>query len=144
KAPTSLPLRRNMYTIPVAIHIISGTDGQSSLFPTDQKIAEGVEWINNLLSGGPACPDDPLSVETNIRLCLATRDRNGSPTTGITRWEHSLTDMDLCHQDVDLKSLVRDNGDLFPDTGYLNIYIVREICASCQPGDCLAGGYAAF
>lgn len=136
----------SLIDIPVVIHIISESSsaGNKPPFPTDSQIRDGIDWINNLLSGGSACPDDPTSIETHFRLCLASRDLYGNLTTGIDRFSDSLTDMDECTEDLSLKQLPRQPIDRFPGTDYLNIYLVREICASCQPGGCLAGGYASF
>jgi len=136
----------NLFTIPVIVHIIHDPsfDDDISPYSDDEDILTGIEWINNLFAGGPACPGDPTSIATEIRFCLATRDINGSPTTGINRFPSGLTDMDLCNDDLALKSIPRESGNLFPDTSYLNLYIVRGIRASCQPGDSLAGGYAAY
>lgn len=138
--------RLTIDNIPVIVNIIYGPSqsGNSLPFPDDAAVINGIDWINNLLGGGPACPGNPISVETGIRLCLATRDINGNPTTGIRRYSNSLSDMDLCKDDLQLKAIPRQGGDLFPDSSYLNLYIVNQICASCKPGDCLAGGYAAY
>ncbi len=139
-------LRGNQYNIPVVVQIIHdpSVSGDYSPYPDDDAIISGIEWINDFLSGGPACQGDPTSVETGIRLCLATRDINGAPTSGINRFANGFTDMDLCRDDLALKSIPRETGNLFPDSSYLNLYIVRSIRASCEPGDSLAGGYAAY
>ncbi len=146
--PSSLPLptSRSLLTIPVIVHIIYDPllPPDADPYPDDDRIRDGIDWINHLLAGGPACPGDPLSVDTRIRLCLATRDITGAPASGINRFAHALTDTDLCRDDPQLKAIPRITSDPFPHTDYLNLYIVRDICASCMPEGCLAGGYAAF
>ena len=138
--------RRMPIVIPVVVNIIHSPDqnGHLSPFPDDASVVAGIEWINNLLAGGPACPEDPLSADIGIQLCLASRDIQGRETTGIRRFASELSNMDLCKEDAALKAIPKQDGDLFPDTSYLNIYTVEEVCASCKPGDCLAGGYAAY
>ncbi|HZV70250.1 MAG TPA: M43 family zinc metalloprotease [Saprospiraceae bacterium] len=138
--------RRMPIVIPVVVNIIHSPDqsGLLSPFPDDASVVAGIDWINNLLAGGPACPGDPISVEIGIQLCIASRDIQGNATTGIRRFGSELSEMDLCKEDAALKAVPRENGNLFPDTSYINIYIVEDVCASCKPGDCLAGGYAAY
>src|SRR5690606_23775114 len=138
--------RGSLLTIPVVVHVIHdpATGGDAAPYPDDASIYAGIDWINNLLAGGPACAGDPASVETGIRLCPATRDISGGATSGIQRFADKLTDMDLCAEDALLKAIPRAQANRFPDTAYLNLYIVRGIRASCQPDDSLAGGYAAY
>ncbi|HZV70150.1 MAG TPA: M43 family zinc metalloprotease [Saprospiraceae bacterium] len=135
-----------VYFIPVVINIVHdpSLSGDQSPYPSNAQILAGIDWINNLLAGSPACPGDPASVETGIRLCLASRDIGGQPTSGIVRLPNALTDLDLCTDDLALKKVPRVNADLFPNSDYLNLFIVREICASCQPVGCLAGAFATY
>jgi len=133
-------------TIPVVFYVIEDPSlpNPSPQNPNDSQINDGVEWINSVLAGASACQGDSPFEGIDIRLCLATRDINGSPTNGVIRIQNTLTNMDLCQDELSLKSLPRTNFDFFPNTDYLNIYLVKEICASCEPFDCLAGGFAAY
>src|SRR5690606_13659396 len=77
--------RGSLLTIPVVVHVIHdpATGGDAAPYPDDASIYAGIDWINNLLAGGPACAGDPASVETGIRLCPATRDISGRATSAI-------------------------------------------------------------
>jgi hypothetical protein len=58
-----------------------------------------------------------------IEFCLATRDPNGNPTTGITRTFTSITGWDDTNLD-DIKNSSTGGVDNWDPTRYLNIYVV--------------------
>ena len=140
--PTPLtvsPSHSLTYTIPVVIHLVN-PPGQSLL--TDTEIQQGLSFLNGVLAGTESCAGDPLSTPTGIQFCLAQQDIFGNVTTGIRRYTNTLTDVDVCTQELALKQLPRLIADSFPTTDYLNIYLVHEICASCQPWNCATAGFA--
>ena len=130
-----------VHTIPVVIHVIN-PPGQSLL--TDTEIQSGLSFLNGVLAGTQSCFGDPLSTPTGIQLCLAQQDIFGNATIGIRRYTHSMSDLDMCTQDKALKELPRQVADSFPTTDYMNIYIVREVCASCQPWNCAVSAFASL
>lgn len=103
-----------LLTLPVVVHIIhNGTIGNIS----DEQVAKGIEFINEAFgsNGGN-------STETHIQFALATKDPNGVATTGITRTESSLTDMNMDTDDAAVKALVQWNPK-----EYINIWLVKEV-----------------
>ena len=80
-----------LITIPVVVHNIYSNAAQ---FMSQAVIQGQIDELNRAFSGqlspgprGQPVPAAfaPLVADTRIRFCLATRDPNGNPTTGITR-----------------------------------------------------------
>gem|GEM_PF-2079095 len=130
-------------TLPVVIHIVHGPgDVPGSVdHPDDGRVLAGLQAINAIFAGGPICPGLEGGTPTGIGFCLATRDALGGVTSGIVRHVAALTDFDLCTQDEQLKALA---GVLFPPDQYINIFLVRSICASCLPYDCAVAGVSTY
>jgi gliding motility-associated-like protein len=132
----------NLLTIPIVVHVIHQIGSSPSL--TEDKIISQVQRINGILKGNSLCPTDPESINTNIELCLAKRQFNNLPTTAVNFIPSDLVNLNACSQDADLKDMVRNAGFNFPDSSYLNIYIVDAICAPCNPLGCEVAGYATY
>ena len=118
------------YTLPVVVHIIQqGNTGDLS----DAAVQTAIAQVN--LAFANQAPYDPsVGVTTDIEFCLATRDPQGNNTSGITRTENTLTNMDVNTQDLDLKNLIR-----WDPLRYINIWVVNEICSG---NNCGVAGYA--
>ena len=138
--------RSNDYVLPAVIYVVypEGEPAGSEHRPDIQRIRQGLSIINQGLRGESTCPGDAVGEDTGIQLCLATEDIDGNQTDGVVYIENVLAEMDLCTDEEALKRLPRAVRDRFPHTDYINIYLVRDICASCKPVGCLAGGFAAF
>lgn len=123
------------FTIPTVIHVIQSTTTDSI---SDACLHSQIEVLNEdfqkLNADTSLIPADFLPVLGNgsIEFCLATRDPNGNPTSGITRtvspaWaEHDYNDEDS------LKALIQ-----WPPTQYLNIWVPASIANNLL-------GYATF
>ncbi len=131
-----------LLTIPIAVHVIHQVGSSPSL--SEDKIISQVQRINGILKGNSLCQNDPESTNTNIELCLAKRQSNNQPTTAVNFIPSDLANLNACSQDANLKNLVRNSGFSFPDSAYLNIYIVEAICAPCNPLGCEVAGYASY
>ncbi len=120
----------SIYTLPVVVHIIhQGSIGELS----DAAVQTAIAQVN--LAFANQQPYDPTTgVTTDIEFCLATRDPAGNNSSGITRTENPLTNMDLNTQDLDLKDLIR-----WDPLRYINIWVVNEICSG---NNCGVAGYA--
>ncbi len=118
------------YTLPVVVHIIQeGSTGDLS----DAAVQTAIAQVN--LAFANQAPYDPsVGVTTDIEFCLATRDPQGNNTSGITRTQNMLTNVDVNTQDMDLKNLVR-----WDPLRYINIWVVNEICSG---NNCGVAGYA--
>ena len=118
------------YTLPVVVHIVhNGSIGEIS----DAAIQTAIAQTN--LAFANQDPYDPTTgVTTEIEFCLATRDPQGNNTTGITRTENALTNVDVNSEDLDLKNLIR-----WDPLRYINIWVVNQICSG---NNCGVVGYA--
>ncbi|MBK8565464.1 MAG: hypothetical protein IPN76_19480 [Saprospiraceae bacterium] len=121
------------YTLPVVVHIVHN-GGAENL--SDATVLQGIQDLNDAFAN-VGYYDPTSGVDTKIQFCLAKRDPNGNATTGITRNQSALTDMDLDFQDIQLKDLNR-----WEPTQYVNIWLVKEICSSSY--GCGVAGYAYF
>lgn len=137
---------QNIYNIPTTIHIIHApSDPQGSpTHPTDAQVQELLDWTNEVLRGQMTCGINEAGVNSNIQLCEARQDIQENSSEAIYRIESPLHKMDMCEDELALKQLPRQSEDLYPNTDYLNIYIVGEICNSCDPLGCQVGGFAAY
>lgn len=136
-------------TIPVAIHVVHlpetplGTDENLS----DEAVIAGLDLLNKAFAGQSVCSSDPTGVNINIQFCLAKRDINNNATNGITHHPSTLSNMDMCGEDeANVKGLSQVGGtpttNPFPSTDYINIWLVKSICAPCLPFNCDVAGFS--
>ena len=134
------------YTLPVVFHIIhkDGTPYGQNEYLTIIQINDALNQINAALKGSPLCAGDDVGVDSEIELCLASKNVRKEKTDGIIYYEDDgLSDLDPCTEEEMLKGLGRVPVDSYPSTDYLNIWVVREICPSCF-GSCELRGYATY
>lgn len=134
-------------TIPVVIYLIHprGSSPGTGAVPSIAEIKNGLQLINQVWNGGASCHLDFSIHKPRIQFCLAQRDIRGIATTGIeVITSDTYAFLDQCREEKGLKMLPRRQSDRFPTTDYLNIYLVKEICASCSPYDCDIGGFASY
>lgn len=113
----TLPLTLNS-TLPVVVHVVHD-NGPENL--PDSIIQRAIDHLNLGFANQP--PFDPgTGVDVQLAFCLAERDTAANATTGITRNQSFLTNMNLDIQDQDLKNISRWNTE-----DYINIWVVREI-----------------
>ncbi|MBX2927071.1 MAG: gliding motility-associated C-terminal domain-containing protein [Saprospiraceae bacterium] len=140
----------NVLEVPVVFHLVyaPGIGPGSPGYLNDADVLEGLAAVNAVLAGALPChapPGTPPGAPAGIELCLARRDIRGHPSPAVLRYASDLALFDLCTQDAQLKALRRTaDFDPYPDTDYLNIYLVAEICASCLPYDCAVAGVSAY
>ncbi|MEO7176743.1 MAG: M43 family zinc metalloprotease [Saprospiraceae bacterium] len=142
----SIARKGSVLTIPVVIYVVHDqSDPMGSVdHPDDMRIQQGIDYINEVLAGQIACGINQMGEDVGIRLCLASRTIRGDSSSGIVHIASSLATMDACTQELALKNLPKLIEDNYPNTDYLNIYLVKDICASCIPGGCEVGGFAAY
>lgn len=130
-----LPALRNeeILTIPVVFHIIHvGEDyGWMSNIP-DEQVFSAIEGLNEDFRKIAGTNGDGVGVDTGIQFCLAKRDPNGNPTTGIVRVDGSSVPNyaengiqatgTVGAGEIAVKSLSN-----WPYQNYLNIWVVSEI-----------------
>ncbi len=120
-----------VYTIPVVVHVIHLGEqvGYQTNIP-DQQILDAIEGLNERYANANGAGTD-----IEIQFCLATRDPNGCPTSGINRVdgsvipgyrEEGVTWDGTCGVD---EVLVKDLSK-WPTWEYYNIWVVHDICGS--------------
>ena len=126
-------LPESFILIPVVFHVIHD-QGIGDL--PDSEIIQSLHWLNDAFSNR-GYYDPTTGVDVEIEFCLALRDPQNQPTTGITRNNSPLTDLTSDTDDRAMKDLNR--WDPF---SYVNIWVVNEI-SSLSSGKGVAG-YAYF
>lgn len=125
-------------SIPVVIYVSS----QSNINNSD--LISKFVAINNFLAADNTCDSNYDSPSTEISLCLAERDVFGKTSDGIISLSSSYSSLNACTDEISLKMEPRLLEDRYPTTDYLNIYLVDDICASCEPFGCAASGFSTF
>lgn len=129
---------RSVITIPVVVHVVYNTPQQNI---SDAQILSQITVLNQdfarLNADTTQTPAvwKPIGANTQIVFCLAQRDPNGNPTTGITRTSTGIT---AFNGSADQRIFFTAQGgkDIWDRDRYLNIY-------SCNLGGGLLG-YAQF
>ncbi|MCS7077349.1 MAG: M43 family zinc metalloprotease [Bacteroidia bacterium] len=127
----------SIITIPVVFHVVyeNATENIS-----DTRLIEQIDILNQDFSktnsDASLVPSafKSLHVDTEIRFCLATKDPNGNPTTGITRTPTTKSSFSIGSNDVKFNST--GGRDAWHTQKYLNIWV-------CDLGSTLLG-YAQF
>lgn len=129
---------RLLVTIPVVFHVVYNTAQQNL---SDAQILSQLAVLNqdyarlNLDTNLIPAVWKPIAANTQIQFCLAQRDPNGNPTSGITRTSTSVT---AFNGSADQRIFFTAQGgqDIWDRDRYLNIY-------TCNLGGGLLG-YAQF
>ena len=116
-----------IYTIPVVVHIVhrSGMEIGSEENFTDAEIASKIDFLNEAFAhtSGKVIPNPYGGVDTGIRFCLAKRDPEGNPHTGINRYENDYLTYDKI---AGLAGPVTPSYQWDP-LQYMNIFVVFSI-----------------
>ena len=79
-------------TLPIVFHIMhTGQAIGEGANITDEQIIETLSEANKMFRKEPGSVGDGEGADTKIDFCLAQRDPDGNPTTGVTR--HDLSDI---------------------------------------------------
>lgn len=128
--------QRNVITIPTVVHVVWNTSSQNiSDALVNAQIAQLNADFARLNSDAGNTPSIFTGVATNtqIQFCLAQRDPNGNPTTGIVRRQTTVTSFSSNNA---VKFTAQGGSDAWPAGSYLNIWV-------CNLGGGLLG-YAQF
>jgi hypothetical protein len=112
----------SIITIPVVFHVVYNTPAQNV---SDSQILEQLNQLNADFSATNSDNIDTPSIfqptgNMNIQFCLASRDPNGNPTTGIERRQTSITSFP---SDTTVKYFSSGGLDAWPRDSYLNFWI---------------------
>jgi len=114
---------QSVMTIPVVVHLLWKTAAQNI---TDQQIQSQITVLNQ--DFGRTNPDAsntpaafvPVAANTTIQFCLAQRDPNGLATTGIERFNTSVTSWSA---NDNMKHTATGGLNAWDPTRYLNIWV---------------------
>ncbi|MCH8330839.1 MAG: zinc metalloprotease, partial [Bacteroidetes bacterium] len=110
-------------TIPVVFHIVYNTGSQNI---ADGTISSQVQRLNkdfrrlNSDTSGAHQVFKSIAADVEFEFCLASRDPDGNPTTGITRTSTFVTEFQG-NDNINLTSLGGKDG--WPPEQYLNIWV---------------------
>ena len=137
-----------VYTVPVVVHVIhTGQAVGSGINISDAQIHSAITALNEDFRRLPGTNGFGGGVDTHIEFCLATRDPNGNPTTGINRVNGSsvtnyATQGITAGQGSGASETAVKNLSIWPNTSYYNIWVVNEI--ENNNGGAGIQGYAYF
>ncbi|MFM9985629.1 MAG: M43 family zinc metalloprotease [Flavobacteriales bacterium] len=138
----------DLYTLPVVVHIIhEGEAYGTGSNITDEQVFSAITALNNDFRHTAGTNGDGAGVDVNIEFCLAQRDPNGQPTTGIVRVNGSSVPL---YADQGIESsggggAVEESVkalSTWPRASYVNIWVVNEI--ENNDGGSGIQGYAYF
>ena len=127
----------NVITIPVVVHVVYRTSVQNI---SQAQIQSQIDVLNadyrklNTDIGSVPTAWQGIAADAEIQFCLAQRDPNGAPTTGINRVQTTVNSFGINGDPV--KSSSTGGADAWPASQYLNIWV-------CNLGGGLLG-YAQF
>jgi hypothetical protein len=115
-----------VYTIPVVVHIIHNNSsgrigGIRNTNISDDQVLTQIQVLNEDFRRKPGTNgfnNDPAGADTKIEFCLATRDPEGNPTTGIVRKYFNKLTWTRTGDEQFMKSL-----SCWPTDKYLNIWV---------------------
>ncbi|MFY9311629.1 MAG: M43 family zinc metalloprotease [Bacteroidia bacterium] len=132
------------YKIPVVVHVIHlGEPIGTGTNISDAQIYSAISSLNDAFGKAPGSIYDGNGVDTDIEFCLASKDPNGNPTTGINRINGTGTaDYENIGIDYDTNEVQVKALSFWDNTKYYNIWVVSEI--GDNNGGSGTQGYAYF
>ncbi len=114
---------KNVVTIPVVFHVVYKTAAQNvpdaQLLAQLQRLNQDYRKLNADVSQTPAIYAG-LAADTEIEFCLAQRDPQGNPTTGITRTSTTVNSFNLSDA---VKFSNQGGVNAWNPSQYLNIWV---------------------
>lgn len=114
---------RAVITVPVVVHVVYSSSNQNI---SDQQIQSQIDVLNqdysrqNSDAGNTPSVFQSVAANCDIQFCLAVRDPNGNPTTGIERIQTNTTSWST--NDL-VKKSANGGADGWPKADYLNIWV---------------------
>ena len=129
KFPTAPSLSRklesaenvNYYVIPVVVHVIH-QGGSENI--SDKLIQSQIDVLNEDFGHYGSSNNDPRGTDTKIRFCLAKKDPNKNPTTGIERIFSQYADL------VSGNEMLTKDLSKWDPYRYMNFWVVKTIDGS--------------
>jgi hypothetical protein len=114
---------REVLRIPVVVHVVYRTDAENI---SDEHVYSQLAVLNedyrmtNADAASVPSVWNGVKADSEIEFCLAVRDPNGFPTTGITRTETTVTNW---NGSDNVKRSNQGGRDPWPASQYLNIWV---------------------
>jgi len=129
----AIPKNDEIFTIPVVVHIIHDGDayGTGSNI-TDEQVYSAINGLNEDYRKMPGTNGDGDGEDIGVEFCLAQRDPDGNPTTGINR-VNGCSVTDYCSEGITAgngqgaSEITVKNLSRWPNQEYYNIWVVTEI-----------------
>jgi len=131
-------------TIPVVVHVVHTTSNPASNI-SEAQINSQIEVLNEdfrrLNADAVQTPAAflPVAADFEVEFCIAHKDPDGYPTTGITRTATTETIFNVNTNNV--KSVTTGGANAWPSNRYLNIWVCNDL--ENNDGDPILG-YAQF
>ncbi len=122
-----------IYTIPVVVHVIHlGEPIGTGTNISNEQIIDAIAGLNNRWRN---VNGNGIGVDVEIQFCLANRNPNGNPTTGINRVNasnipnYAANGISLFYSNCNAPSeeTIKDLSK-WPVSDYYNIWVVNKIC----------------
>jgi len=117
------PTPFTLYTIPTVVHVVYSTSSQNL---SDANVQQGINRLNedfrkqnSDINQTPSVWQS-LTADLEVQFCLASKDPNGNPTTGIV---HKSTTHGAFTTDDAIKSTAAGGDDPWNVNNYFNIWI---------------------
>ena len=120
--------KKKIIEIPVVVHILAPSISSPENISKEQVYSQIISLNEDFARQGP--PYDPsypfiwsqyYAGDTQIRFCLATRDPDGNPTSGITRTFTSVTEFNPLLEDIKFDQM--GGKDIWPRDLYMNVWV---------------------
>lgn len=119
---------QEVLTIPVVVHVVWYSGNPESNI-SDAQINSQIAEMNRVYRRQNANASQTRAIfldvaaDAEVEFCLAQRDPNGFPTTGITR---TVTDSSTFYTDA-MKRNITGGKDAWPTNDYLNIWVCNRL-----------------
>lgn len=114
----------NILTIPVVVHVIHNGDAYGSNENIrDEQVLSQIDVLNEdfrRLLGSPGFNSNPVGADVEIEFCLAKRDPDDQPTTGIDRVQLSDASYNSIQSVENIKPFT-----IWDPNKYMNIWVVN-------------------
>lgn len=114
----------NVLTIPVVVHVIHNGDAYGlNENIKDEQVLSQIDVLNEdfrRLIGSPGFNSNPIGADVEIEFCLAKRDPDDQPTTGINRVQLSAANYNSIQSVENIKPFT-----IWDPNKYMNIWVVN-------------------
>ncbi len=115
--------QRSLVIIPVVVHVVWKTTAENV---SDARVMAQIDQLNldysraNSDAGNTPSAFTGVAANTDIQFCLAQRDPDGNPTTGIDRRQTSVNSFST---NDNVKHYSNGGSDAWPRDSYLNLWV---------------------